>query len=203
MPRADRRCGRCRPLPRAQHAPGAGRRDELVLPPLPLCGPSAAVDPFRRTGSPPATVRRRGALLPRHRTRRHQRVPSGGSGPRLGHSGTGRPDAGRLRVVRCPRQLPQRPRVRRPRQCCLPALVAAGRPASTRDRQRHPAVPRRVLAGVPRLGTPAAADPRRGPPIPHRRRSEDLQVGGHDDQPVHRSSIDGVPTPCGGGSPAT
>ena len=138
-------------LPRAPHACRAGRRDELVLPPVPLRGPPPPADlaaaswqihpqPFRDEvlsfiagGLEDISVSR-----------------PAGSGPRLGHSGAGRPDAGRLRLVRRPRQLPQRPRVRRPRQRRLPTLVAAGRPARARHRQGHPALPRRVLAGVPR-----------------------------------------------------
>ena len=57
-------------------------------------------------------------------------------------------------------------------------LVGAVRPPRPRDRQGHPALPRRVLAGVPRLGRAAGTDAHRGPPVPHRRRREDLQVGG-------------------------
>ena len=54
---------------------------------------------------------------------------------------------------------------------------ARRRPPGARDRQGHPALPRRVLAGVPAVGRAAGADADRGPPVPHGRRRQDLEVG--------------------------
>ena len=55
-------------------------------------------------------------------------------------------------------------------------LGGPGGPARPPHRQGHPALPRRLLAGVPAVGRPAAADDGLGPRLVAARREEDVQV---------------------------
>ena len=64
-------------LPRAPPPSRACRRDELVLPPVPVPRPPPSADLRRRADDPPAAVPRRGPRLHRRRSRGHQRVAAG------------------------------------------------------------------------------------------------------------------------------
>ena len=82
-----------------------------------------------------------------------------------------------LRLVRRADQLHQRARASAtPTSADYRRWWLRLRPARARHRQGHPPVPRRVLAGVPRVGRPAAADPHPGASLPHRRRRQAVEV---------------------------
>ncbi len=112
---------------------------------------------------------------------------------RLGRSGPRRSRARDVRVGRRAHQLPHRCRVPRHRIRVLPALLAR-RPAH--HRQGHHAVPHRVLARVPDVRRPRAAQARVRARVPVQQGREDVQVG----RQRRRSARDGraatVSTSC-------
>ena len=126
-------------------------------------------------------------------------VASGRPHPRLGHPRARRPRPGRLRVVRRPGQLPHRPRLRVRRRHRLPNVVAGERRAGPCDRQRHRALPRRVLDRLPALRrpSPAHADPRAR--LPDRRRSRRSPSRAPAPPTRPRSSPTTARTRCAGG----
>ena len=75
-------------------------------------GPPRAIDRRRRPGGPTRAVPPGGARIRTTRPARHQRVPLGAAGSRMGHWRPGRSDAGDLCLVRRADQLPQRARLR-------------------------------------------------------------------------------------------
>ena len=90
---------------------------------------------------------------------------------RLGRADPVGPRARLLRLVRRAHELHHRGRLRR-RPRAVRARVAREHPP---DRQGHPPVPRRLLAGDADGRRRRAADPGLGARVPHRRRQEDVE----------------------------
>ncbi|CAA9265680.1 MAG: Methionyl-tRNA synthetase, partial [uncultured Acidimicrobiales bacterium] len=175
------------PLPRARDSHRVGGRGQLVLPALPLLGRARGPARHRATAHRTGGVRRRGAGLRAGRPRRHQRVAVTHPGAGVGHPGPRRRRPGGLRVVGRARQLRDRPRLRgRRRRRRLPALVGRVGRAHPRHRQGHPALSRDLLAGAAALGGRTAPDCDLRAPVPHRRRAQDLEVGGERCRPRGR-----------------
>ena len=145
------RAGRARrrALPGARHRARGRRRAQLVLPPLALPRRPRRTHHVRRAGDHAGAVPRRGARVPPARAARHQRLALGPAGAWVGHPRARRSRPGRVRLVRCADELPQRRRLRRARQRRVRRVVDRSRTPRPCHRQGHPALPRRVLAGVP------------------------------------------------------
>ena len=95
----------------------------------------------------------------------------------VGDSVSEPPRPRRLRVARRARELHHRARLRlRGRPALSRVLGSPRRRARARHRKGHPPVPRGVLAGVPHVGGPAAADDRPGARLVAARREEGVQV---------------------------
>ena len=151
-----------------------GIRGERVLPPVEVRGAAAralrAPPRVRAAGEPPG----RGRLFREGRPERPFRLALEGA---VGDPVSGAPGPRRLRLARRARQLHHRPRVRLGRRRELsPVLGPPGCRARPLHRQGHPALPRRVLAGVSPLGRPAAADDRVGARLVAARREEGVEV---------------------------
>ena len=161
-------------VPGARAADGVEVGGEPVLPPVAL--PAAAARPLRRApgdgapGEPPergARLRRVGAAGPVGVARQ----------PAVGHPVPRPPGADGLRVARRAHQLRLGARLRPRRGPPLRALLGRRRRhPRARHRQGHPALPRRLLARLPALRRPAAADHGVGPRLVAARRQEGLQV---------------------------
>ena len=90
-----------------------------------------------------------------------------------------------------------RRRRRRRRRRRLPALLGrAGRRARAPDRQGHPPLPRRLLAGVPAVGGAAAAHHGLGARLVAAGPEEDLEVGGQRGAPGPPGRPASAPTAC-------
>ena len=139
---------------------------------------SSASTRSARTSSQPRLSPQRGALV--HQGRAPGRLALAAEAD-LGRAGAVGPETGDLRLVgRAPQLLHGallRARGRGPDRALL-----ARRPA--RDRQGHPQVPRRLLAGVPARGRDRAAAARLRPRLPADGREEDVEVARQRARPV-------------------
>ena len=130
----------------------------------------------RASGLRPAGLPlQRGAQLHRRRAARLLDQPR--------HADVGRPDsvgsrAGRLRLGRRARQLPQRAELRAGRE--PRALLAGGASA----REGHPSLPLRLLAGAAAVGGRGAAEAAVRPRVPQLRQPQDVEVARQRHQPA-------------------
>ena len=152
---------RRRPLPGARHARPRTVVEQNWFFRLSRYRERSSSSSVGRAGDHAGAVPRRGAGVPRRGLARHQRVAVGPPGARAGAS-------------RCPTiptqvvyvwfdaldELHQRARLRRRGSAAYDEWWTGVRPPGPRRRQGDPALPRRLLAGVPAVGRRAAADAR-------------------------------------------
>ena len=155
-------------------ADGLGVRGERLLPTVEVRG--AAPRTLREASRvrPAGEPSRRGRLV---RARRPERPLGLALEGQVGDPVSGTPGPRRLRLARRPRQLHHGARLRLGRRPPLPRVLGPrGGRARSRHRQGHPALPRRLLAGLPDVRRAAAADDGPGARLVAARREEDVEV---------------------------
>ncbi len=159
--------------PRNTHVLGVG--GERLLSPVKVRGSSSRALCAAPRVRPARNAPGGGRLLRQGRVERPVGLALEGQ---VGHPVSRAPRPCRLRLVRRPLQLHHGARLRLERSAPVSGVLGepAG-PARPHHRQGHPPVPRRLLAGVPALGRPAAADDRVGARLVAARRQEDVEVG--------------------------
>ncbi len=187
---------RRRQVSRPRHRARVDRGAQLVLPPLRVPG-EASGDLRRAAGLRPAR-------LPRERsTQLHRGRPPGlfhqPRGPALGHPDPVGSGAGRLRLGRRARQLPERAQLRASGRGPAGTVLAA---RSAHPGQGHPSLPLCLLARAAALGRLRRAKAAVRARLPESRQPQDLEVARQRRRPASTSSPSTAPTRCASGRSA-